>query len=437
MRNQILTMTAVLVAFVTIKSFSKPVAGYYKGIISHQNKTWHIAVTFNEKAVVDFIEISGFNRLFELNIEGDKIHFERQQPAPRPPLIFDGKIAGDSITGTFSGIGINDARFVIRQSTPFVFEMQEIDFQHDSISLSGTLLLPQKAGKYPAVIFTHGSNPETRDLYFGSALQFVKAGIACLIYDKRGIGKSKGGNYRESGFTDFARDALAGLEKIKNHQKIDSKKIGIFGHSQGGWIAPTAANLSKDVAFVITSAASPVNAADQSVYHRKMVMQEEGFDSTAIATAAAIRQRLNQATKQCFTDTAAARRMILKVTEEINKIKTEAWFASSALPEIPYPGCPNTSVMELLFREPSEIWSKVKVPVYLAWGDADKVVPFKKFEIITNALLSSGNKSFTTKFWKSVDHFTYVVNDTNQWDFPREQKGYFSEMAAWTLSITK
>ena len=63
-------------------------------------------------------------------------------------------------------------------------------------------------------------------------------GIAALvIYDKRGVGKSIG-NWMQSDFIDLADDAVAGITLLKQHKEIDPHRIGIYGHSQGGAIAP-------------------------------------------------------------------------------------------------------------------------------------------------------------------------------------------------------
>jgi fermentation-respiration switch protein FrsA (DUF1100 family) len=70
---------------------------------------------------------------------------------------------------------------------------QEASFQSGDITLSGTLMLPGTEGPYPAIIFVHGSGPETRDNSRYNATWLNAIGYAALIYDKRGTGKSGGG----------------------------------------------------------------------------------------------------------------------------------------------------------------------------------------------------------------------------------------------------
>ncbi len=101
---------------------------------------------------------------------------------------------------------------------------------------------------------------------------FVQHGFAALTYDKRGVGES-GGSYKrvdvkngESVLDDPAGDALAGVEFLKNHNKIDPNEIGFFGGSQAGWIAPLAASKSSDVAFIVLFS-GPVCTVRQEMFY--------------------------------------------------------------------------------------------------------------------------------------------------------------------------
>lgn len=418
------------------------IEGYYEGNIRFMKKEWTVAVDFEQRksyatvAYIDFPEIGAYHKMFQTRQANGKIHFERQQPDGRLPLVFNGVISKDSVYGQFDGIGIQGAEFVLRPATKFDLEEEIVVFYNDTIKLSGTLMKPKREGIIPVVVFTHGSNPDTRDVYYGAAIQFVKKGIAALIYDKRGVGESVGGDHETAGITGLAEDAISGIRMLKERGDIDSKHMGIFGHSQGGWIAPMAAVLSRDVAFVITSAASAVSAADQSVYHRMNVMRQEGYNETEVLRAAAIRRRMNDATKLCATDQNAAIEALKRSSSEIRTVRQEKWFGSAALPESLHIGCPEKLMMELLFTNPSEIWNKVKIPTYLVWGERDIVVPVDKHTTIVETLKESGNHSVTVKLIPNVNHSITIVNSSGEWDFPREPPNYFGDMADWVNSLS-
>jgi dipeptidyl aminopeptidase/acylaminoacyl peptidase len=124
-------------------------------------------------------------------------------------------------------------------------------------TLSGTLLLPLTKGPHPAIVFLHGAGAEGRYASRFLAEHFARYGIAALVYDKRGVGKSTG-DWKRSDFGDLAEDAIAGISFLQQRKEINPRQIGIYGHSQGGMIAPLIASRAKEVAFVISGAGSAV-----------------------------------------------------------------------------------------------------------------------------------------------------------------------------------
>lgn len=86
-------------------------------------------------------------------------------------------------------------------------------------------------------------------------------GYAVLRVDDRGVGETTG-NYDSATTKDFAEDALAALQFLKKQKKINSNKIGLLGHSEGGMAIAIAANESKDVKFLISISGIASNGLD-------------------------------------------------------------------------------------------------------------------------------------------------------------------------------
>ena len=140
---------------------------------------------------------------------------------------------------------------------------------NDTVTLSGTLITPSSTGKYPLVIFVHGGSPDLRRVYAATAMEFVEHGLAAFIYDKRGVGKSKRGHWQTDGINALASDVIACVQQLKVHARIDKGNITAYGHSEGGWTAPTAATMCRDIKHIIISGASTVSASEQTLYTRK------------------------------------------------------------------------------------------------------------------------------------------------------------------------
>src|SRR3546814_7736405 len=85
-------------------------------------------------------------------------------------------------------------------------------------------------------------------------------GIAVFTYDRRGSGAS-GSKDAGGAFTVLADDAIAAARSLKSDPRIDPRRIGTWGMSQGGWISPLAASRSPDIAFVGVGA-GPAGTAD-------------------------------------------------------------------------------------------------------------------------------------------------------------------------------
>lgn len=127
---------------------------------------------------------------------------------------------------------------------------EKVTFKNGSITLSGVLTMPKKGGSHPAIVFLHGSGPHTHKGFLIYAAKFAQLGIASLAFDKRGTGQSEG-SWIHSSIYDLADDALAAITYLKSRPEIDTNRIGFWGISQAGWVAPIAYSKSEDVAFMI------------------------------------------------------------------------------------------------------------------------------------------------------------------------------------------
>ena len=148
---------------------------------------------------------------------------------------------------------------------PFPYETEEVTFRNekDSATLAGTLTWPvgynPKSKKKPMVaIFVSGSGQQNRDEelfehkpFFVIADYLARQGIATLRYDDRATGKSVGGDVKNATSEDFDRDALAGIEFLRNKKAFS--KVGLIGHSEGGLIA-FMLGAQKKVDFIVSLA---------------------------------------------------------------------------------------------------------------------------------------------------------------------------------------
>jgi len=106
------------------------------------------------------------------------------------------------------------------------------------VTISGHLLLPDRAERVPAMIVKHGSGGAgTRELEW--ARRFTGWGIAAFVVDSftpRGVRETATAAGQLNIVADVA-DSFAALRLLASHPRIDAGRIGIIGFSRGGTVA--------------------------------------------------------------------------------------------------------------------------------------------------------------------------------------------------------
>ena len=173
---------------------------------------------------------------------------------------------------------------IVRPQTPqppFPYSQQEVVIERKkaNVCLAGTLTIPEGEGPFPAVILVSGSGQQNRDEellghkpFLVLADYLTRQGIAVLRYDDRGVGGSTG-DVENATTLDFADDVEAVFDFLRKQKHIDSKHVGIIGHSEGGLIAPIVASRNRKVAFVVLLAGPGTTGADILLQQNERLFQ--------------------------------------------------------------------------------------------------------------------------------------------------------------------
>jgi dienelactone hydrolase len=154
--------------------------------------------------------------------------------------------------------------------------------------LAGRLVLPKGAGPFPLVVLIQGSE-DSSALKVNALQRLLPAeGVGVFVYDKRGTGLS-GGSYTQD-FDMLAEDAVAALAEARRLAGRRVNRVGFFGISLGGWVAPIAASRTK-ADFVIVASALAISPLEQNraqiVYEMNEKRHGEGDIAGALEIAAA------------------------------------------------------------------------------------------------------------------------------------------------------
>jgi pimeloyl-ACP methyl ester carboxylesterase len=154
--------------------------------------------------------------------------------------------------------------------------------------LGGEILLPRGEGKHPGIVMVHSSGHQSRNgpvAYFRlMANLLASSGYAVLIFDKRGVGESTG-SWQSASLQDLAGDVQAAVRTLRNDAAVDGNRVGLWGISQGGWIAPIVAAEDARIAFLTLVSGAAITPAQQEIERVAMVMKANGSRQADIDAA--------------------------------------------------------------------------------------------------------------------------------------------------------
>ena len=319
------------------------------------------------------------------------------------------KIGSISFEKTSISLKYNDGKELVGEKVKLL--EKRIEFQNGKQKLVGELILPEGKAPFPVVVQTHGSGEETREASRGMAYLFAANGIASFIFDKRGCGESSGKEWRAN-FKDYANDLLAAVEAVSKIPEIDAKKIGIFGHSQGGWVVPLAYSLKPDkIAFCIISAANAVTPVEEHLYFGDEAYRLDGNDEQTISEIHAFR-------KIKYDVGISGKGLKEYKNTALPAAEKKAWFklTGGGLPD-------NIFWKENGFYDAKPALQSLKCPVLVLYAEHDISTDSKTNLPLMKKLIPSENATF--KLFDNANHAMLKV----------EKKGYTSKQMPFITQL--
>jgi pimeloyl-ACP methyl ester carboxylesterase len=239
--------------------------------------------------------------------------------------------------------------------------------RNGDVSLGGTLWLPPGAPQ--ATVLMHpGSGPSDRDndVFFPPIREHLLAsGFAVCSFDKRGVGESTG-RWQEAGILEQADDALAAVSALVADDELKAP-VGLFGHSQGGWVVIEAAGRGAPIAFVASSSGPGVTPAKQERYSALTYLERTGVERPDIDVAMhdfdLVIEMMRQRTP--FEDARG----------RIDEAGLGAAYAELDLPFVPEDAEEWDFASAMIDYDPRPALEQIRVPVLALFGGDDAIVP--------------------------------------------------------------
>jgi dienelactone hydrolase len=233
------------------------------------------------------------------------------------------------------------------------------------------LIAPGGEGRHPAVVMIQGSGRAAREQYREQAEFLAEHGVAALIYDKR----------HPYDYGDLAADARAAVTLLRGRPEVRPDAIGLWGFSEGAYIAPVVAAGNPQIRAVMVVSPSGVAPASQQEWE--------------------VRNSLDVGTTGAGASGVVSR-----------------YFAVAS------------DLSEDLRFEPGPWWRRVAQPVLAVWGSADRIVPVHDSATALARALDDGgtNHDRTFRVFGGASHVLGVDAEGNR---PGSAPGFKELSAAW------
>ncbi len=311
--------------------------------------------------------------------------------------------------------------------------VENVTFTSNGVCLSGVLVRPFGRGPFPAVVMVHGSGPATH-AEMGSRIYanaFLRKGLAVLVYDKRGSGKSTG-DLRLATYGDLVGDVVAAVRFLGVQNDVLHDKIGLFGRSEGGgWVAPLAAAKLSHVAFFIDGVGPAVTPVEQGVYAIAVALRNHGYGAQDIREAQVLRRAIWAYYRRGAIDSAwavGASRDSLRLA--IVRAQAKAWYKATEDMPVFLPAYDRRRYAVLAFNsffDPVPALVQLDCPILAVLAQEDERVPTQATIAVLKRLGREQQKDITIRVYPSVGH-TFMTWRALPPPFPR---GYLNLLGDW------
>lgn len=254
-----------------------------------------------------------------------------------------------------------------RAPSSTVLVREEKEFNSGDIRLAGTLILPENGNDLGAVVVYHGaaSPLRTSPLYEHLVETLPSLGVAVFMFDRRGSGAS-GGVREGASFEELADDGIAAVDMLRQDNRIDPERIGVWGLSQGGWLAVIAASRSPNVKFAVAISAPMVTPDVQMMFSSTNMLRVFGYSQDDIDQMRATRAAVDNYMRGSVDKETAQR--------AVDAAKTKPWFRYLYMGETVKDRAVSGWRREIE-HDPMEALEQVKAPLLVLYGATDPVVP--------------------------------------------------------------
>jgi hypothetical protein len=229
----------------------------------------------------------------------------------------------------------------------------DVTIPANGFTIAGTMTRPPIAGRLrlPAIVLVAGSGPVDRDSTVAGipvlsqlAGALAAQGYLVLRYDKRAVGQS-GGRSESVTQQDYADDLIGIVKWLAKRDDVDSKRITVAGHSEGGVIGMIAADREDKVDSLVLLATPGTTGAELILEQQRRELDRLKLPEAEKAQKIALQKQIQSAVVSGSGWEG--------VPEDLRKQADTPWFRS------------------FLTFDPAAVIKDIKQPILIVQGDLD------------------------------------------------------------------
>lgn len=317
-------------------------------------------------------------------------------------------------------------------------EIKNSKFVSEGISLSGRLMQPKHVGKgTPLVVFAHGSEATGWIDRARAPYLLLARGVSVFVFDKRGTGLSEG-QYTQN-FPLLSRDLVAASTEAKRLSGGEYGRFGLIGLSQGGWIAPMAAN-DTNADFISIGYGLVTDLREEDAAQVVNDLLDAGFGEEELAKA----KQLTDAT--ALIASSGYKQGLQALDKARDAYKNEPWYAyvkggytgtflQKTTKDLAENGIPFYDSLNIDWSlNPMEVMKSVNVPQLWIIAAEDREAPVDLTMKRLNSLKRMG-KPIDIYMFPDTDHgmWEFTVDDSGNRHYTKVTEGYYDLLADWAF----
>lgn len=309
----------------------------------------------------------------------------------------------------------------------------DTEFESDGLTLAGRLVLPQGTEPVPIAVWVHGSERDSARDWAYAQRTMPAQGVGIFVYDKRGTGASEG-QYSQD-FDALAGDAARALQRARELAGPRAGRVGLFGGSQGGWVAPLAATMG-DADFVMVGFGMMVAPTDEDASEVQLELRAAGYDDEVLAQARQVTDVTGRLMASGFTDGR----------EDFGRLKQlwgdEDWFHAiegEYSGQMLDAGVVGFKFVYLNFFDAGTSWghdsiavmNQVEVPVLWVLAGQDRDAPPDATRDILQTMIAEGRMIDLVEFANTEHGILEFIETESGRESTRYAEGYFRLLGDW------